>query len=133
MHGATLTGLFDYGALPALGRGLIGVGKGAWGRFSPASVMVWMRTLIAAGAADQCPHAGHMNARISDHQSLDIVFRPPFVAVFKSTAIGADFHRELVHATWEFGVAAAQAAIPVGLARGHRDWQKRREQRQSAD
>jgi hypothetical protein len=59
-----------------------------------------------------------MNTGISDHQFLYVLFRAYLVAVFKTTAIGANFHGELFHTAREFGIGATQATVHVGLASG---------------
>jgi hypothetical protein len=75
--------------------------------------------LVAPGTTNECPDSGHMDTGISQHQSLDVIFRADLVAVFKPTAIVANFYCDLFHTAREFGISAAQATIHVGIASGY--------------
>ena len=72
--------------------------------------------LVAPGATNERPYSGHVNTGISDHQFLYVLFRAYLVAVFKTTATGANFHGELLHTMREFGIGATQATVHVGIA-----------------
>ena len=78
-----------------------------------ASTSVW--TLVSTGAAHQCAYPGHVNSGISEYNFLDVFFSADFVAIFKSTTVGAYFHGDFFNANRKFDVSASQASVHVRL------------------
>jgi hypothetical protein len=104
----------------------------AWSNdVGPPSVRVG--ALVTLGASQHGAQPGHMYPGISEHQSLDVVLGSQFVAVLKSSALGAYFRGEFVHTDRQLGIRTAQTTVHVRLAGRHADRPQNTRQGKSAN